>query len=106
MELITKYNIYIGLNDKDSKKQEVSTRKAKEEVIKILNNNNITGLTMYEVLGVFKHKNGNVVFEKSLKVELLEVEEEEVVNSIQELKTALNQESILLEKEKKEINFI
>lgn len=105
MEMI-KYNIYIGLNDKDSKKQEVSTRRAKEEVIKILNDNNITGLTMYEVMGVFKHEDGSVVFEKSLKVELLEVEEVDVLRSIQELKKALNQESILLEKEKKEINFI
>ena len=101
-----KYNIYIGLNDKDSKKQEVSTRKAKQEVIKILNNNNITGLTMYEVTGVFKHDNGTIVFEKSLKVELLEVEEEEVKKSIDELKKALNQESILLEKEEKEISFL
>lgn len=105
MEII-KYNVYVGLNDKDSKKQEVSTRRAKEEVIRILNNNNITGLTMYEVMGVFKHEDGSVVFEKSLKVELLEVEENEVIKSIQELKRALNQESILLEKEKKEINFI
>ena len=104
--MIIKYNIYIGLNDKDSKKQEVSTRKAKEEVIKILNDNNITGLTMYEVTGVFKHETGEVVFEKSLKVELLEVEEEEVLKSIQELKRALNQESIMLEKEQKEVNFI
>lgn len=101
-----KYNIYIGLNDKDSKKQIVSTRRAREEVIKILNNNNINGLTMYEVMGVFKHETGEVVFEKSLKVELLEVREDEVLKSINELKTALNQESILLEKEVKEVNFI
>ena len=104
--MIIKYNIYIGLNDKDSKKQEVSTRRAKEKVIEILNDNNITGLTMYEVMGVFKHEDGFITFEKSLKVELLEVKENEVIKSIQELKRALNQESILLEKEKKEINFI
>ena len=104
--MIIKYNIYIGLNDKDSKKQEVSTRKAKEEVIKILNNNNITGLTMYEVTGVFKHDTGEVVFEKSLKVELLEVKKEDVLRSIEELKTALNQESIMLEEEEKKVNFI
>ena len=101
-----KYNIYIGLNDKDSKKQEVSTRRAKQEVIKILNNNNITGLTMYEVTGVFKHEDGTITFEKSLKVELLEVKKEDVLRSIEELKKALNQESILLEKEEKEVNFI
>ena len=101
-----KYNIYIGLNDKDSKKQEVSTRRARQEVIKILNANNITGLTMYEVMGVFKHEDGTITFEKSLKVELLEVKKEDVKKSIEELKRALNQESILLEKEKKEINFI
>ena len=105
-KMIIKYNIYIGLNDKDSKKQEVSTRKAKQEAIKILNDNNITGLTMYEVTGVFKHEDGTMTFEKSLKVELLEVEEEEVKKSINELKKALNQESILLEKEKKEISFL
>ena len=101
-----KYNVYIGLNDRDSKKQEISTRKAKQEAIKILNNNNITGLTMYEVTGVFKHEDGTMTFEKSLKVELLEVEEEDVLKSIEELKKALNQESILLEKEEKEVNFI
>lgn len=101
-----KYNIYIGLNDKDSKKQEVSTRKAKEKTIKILNNNNITGLTMYEVTGVFKHDTGEVVFEKSLKVELLEVKKEDVLRSIQELKKALNQECIMLEEEEKKVNFI
>ena len=101
-----KYNIYIGLNDKDSKKQEVSTRRAKEEVIKILNNNNITGLTMYEVSGAFKHEDGTMTYEKSLKVELLEVEEEDVLKSIEELKVALNQESIMLEKERKEVSFL
>ena len=104
--MIIKYNIYIGLNDRDSKKQEVSTRRAKEEVIKILNDNNITGLTMYEVTGVFKHDNGTMTFEKSLKVELMEVKKEDVLKSIEELKKALNQESILLEEEEKKISFI
>lgn len=104
--MIIKYNIYIGLNDKDSKKQEVSTRRAKEEIIKILNNNNIIGLTMYEVTGVFKHDNGFITFEKSLKVELLEVKKEDVLKSIEELKKALNQESIMLEEEEKKVNFI
>ena len=101
-----KYNIYIGLNDKDSKKQEVSTRRAKEKTIEILNANNITGLTMYEVMGVFKHEDGFITYEKSLKVELLEVKKEDVLRSVNELKTALNQESIMLEEEKKEVNFI
>lgn len=104
--IMIKYNIYIGLNDKDSKKQEISIERAREEVIKILNNNNINGLTMYVVDGVFKHENGEVVHEKSLKVELLEVREDEIIKSINELKEALNQESILLEKEEKEIDFI
>lgn len=101
-----KYNIYIGLNDKDTKKQEVSARRAKEKTIEILNANNITGLTMYEAMGVFKHEDGTITYEKSLKVELLEVKKEDVLRSIQELKRALNQESILLEEEKKEISFI
>lgn len=104
--MIIKYNIYVGLNDKDSKKQEISIERAKEKVIEILTNNNINGLTLYIVNGVFKHEDGQIVFEKSLKVELIEVEEKEVLKSIQELKKALNQESILLEKEKKEIKFL
>ena len=61
---------------------------------------------MYEVTGIFKHENGIMVFEKSLKVELLEVKKEDVLRSIQELKTALNQESILIEEEEKKISFI
>lgn len=104
--MIIKYNIYIGLNDKDSKKQEISIERAKEKVIEILTNNNINGLTMYKVDGVFKHETGEVVFEKSLKVELLEVKKEDVLRSIEELKKALNQESILFEEEEKKISFI
>lgn len=101
-----KYNLYIGLNDKDIKKQIYSETEAKEKTIKILSNNNINALTMYKTLGVFTHEDGTKTIEKSLKVELLEVKEDDVLNSIKELKKKLNQESIILEIEEKEIYFI
>ena len=89
-----KINLYIGLNDKDSKKQEISTIEAFKIVQKtamIL----FGGGTIYEVLGFYTHENGDIVEEKSLKLELVEVENSKVLEFINIMKTVLNQESIL-----------
>ena len=89
-----KTNLYIGLNDKDTKRQEVSTL----EAFKIVQNaavNIFGGGTIYEVTGFYTHTDGVLVEEKSLKLELVDVTATSVIEFIHIIKIALNQESIL-----------
>lgn len=98
----------IGLNDKNTEKQEIETGKAKNIIANILLNQfNIFAFTMFECSGVYKMRStGNIVFENSLRVEIAtdnELAESDAI--IEELKKALNQESIMIEQETKEIYF-
>lgn len=101
-----KYNIYVGLNDKEELKQKIDTTKAKKEVYNILLKNNIKGYTIYLVNGVFTNEKNEITKEKTLKIEVLDIKKDDILKSIKELKIKLNQESILLEEEVKKINFI
>lgn len=92
-----KFTIILGLNDKESKKQEVTTAEAYNRIIKVLYNNNVEGATFTEVKGLYIHENGEAVFENSIKIELLFITEETARNICQELKVILNQESVVLE---------
>jgi hypothetical protein len=92
--------LYIGLNDKDTKKQEVNTT----EAIKLLTNMlaDIGGATIYEATGIYTHENGDIIIENTLRVELIGIEENIILNKIKVLKLLFNQESII--KQTEEIN--
>ena len=103
---MNKFNIYVGLNDKDLLKQIIDTKKAKNMVYSTLLKNDIKAYTIYNVNGVFTNEKGKITKEKTLKIEILDTEMESILKAIKEMKLTLNQESILLEIEKKEISFI
>lgn len=61
-----KFILYVGLNDKDTKTQKISTL----EAYKIVNNiimKYTDGATIYEANGLYKHEDGTVVIEKTLR---------------------------------------
>ena len=92
MEQLNKFNLYVGLHDKTTKKQEVTTEDAKDIV------NNVCGdCSIQEITGYYTHDNGEKVKENTLKVELLFKSEDEVRLYCQDLKKLLNQESIICE---------
>ena len=91
---ISKYNLYVGLNDKDTKKQEVATEQAKDIVNKVCGD-----CSIQEIVGYYTHENGEQVKENTLKVELLFKNESDVKLYCQDLKRYLNQESIAVNKE-------
>lgn len=94
----TKYTLYVGLNDKDSKIQEVSTT----EAIKVITNLCLTytdGATIFEADGIYKHDDGTVVIEKTLRIELMFIELETVKTIVDTVKRLLNQESVVVQKE-------
>lgn len=105
---MTKTLLTIGLNDKDTERQEITTGEAKNTIAKILlNQYNIFAFTMFECFGVYKMEStGNIVFENSIRVEIATDDELTAADAIiATLKTELSQESIMMERETKEIFF-
>lgn len=93
-----KYTLYIGLNDKDSKVQKIST----VEAVKIVTNLCTTftdGATIFEADGVYKHDDGTIVIEKTLRVELLFIDKQSVRQIVNTVKQILNQESVAVQHE-------
>lgn len=98
----------IGLNDKNTERQEIETGAAKNIIANILLNQfNIFAFTMFECSGVYRMEStGNIIFENSIRVEIATDDELTTADAIiAELKKELNQESIMMEKETKEIYF-
>ena len=90
---VKKYNLFLGLNDKDSKKQEISTLNA----YKILMNY-FSGATVTESTGFYKHEDGTIIIEKSLKIEILDFDNNfNLSQTVNDLKRLFNQESIAVE---------
>lgn len=92
---MVKYVLSIGLNDKDTKKQEMETEKAWDKIVSILQRNYIEGATVYEARGIYKLESENTA-----RVEVLDFEGDaynKIVGAIQDLKIELNQECIALE---------
>jgi PII-like signaling protein len=92
-----KFTIIAGLNDKDSKKQEISTESAYKIIFETLKNNGVEGATLTEATGFYTHNNGETVIEKSIKIELLFIDKITAVKIAKNLRIALNQESVVLE---------
>ena len=94
MEKLNKFQLYVGLNDKDLKYQTIPTEQAKNIV------NNVCGdCSIQEITGYYTHENGEKVKENTLKVELLFKEFEDVKLYVTDLKRLLNQESIAVNQE-------
>lgn len=65
-----KHTLYIGLNDKDTKKQEIDTL----EAVKIATNiicRIVDGCTIYNATGIYHHDDGQIVIENSLRIEII-----------------------------------
>ena len=93
-----KFTLYLGLNDKDTKTQKIGTI----EAYKICNNilmNYTNGATIFEASGLYKHEDGAIVVEKTLRIELLFVNEQIVKLIVEQLKQVFNQESVAVQSE-------
>lgn len=93
-----KFTLYVGLNDKDSKKQEISTLEAYKIINKLLLNYT-NGATIFEATGIYKHDDGTFTTEKTLRIELLFVDRAVVLEIVEQLKKILNQESVAVSTE-------
>ncbi len=93
-----KITLYVGLNDKETKTQKIDT----VEAVKIVSNLIYTmmdGGTIYNATGIYKHDNGEIVIENTLRIELIECDEKALGRLIETLKNVLNQETIIKQTE-------
>lgn len=95
---MNKITLYIGLNDKTLKRQIVDTVEATKIVYNIILDCSDGG-TIYNAMGIYKHDDGTVVIENTLRVELFNVDPAIVDGIIYRSKIALNQESIIKQTE-------
>ena len=95
---MTKYTLYIGLNDKDTKRQEIDTIEAfklvQRELVK-----KTGGGTIYNATGIYTHDNGEIVIEPTLRVEIFHDSKSDVKELAGTFKMLLNQESIIIQTE-------
>ena len=102
------YQFTIGLFDKDSKKQEIGTAEARE-IIKsmLLNDFSIYAFTMLDCFGCYKHENGEIVQEPSIRLEIVtEKNSKKIMVELKKaLQIAMNQESIMYKAQKSNIKF-
>lgn len=102
---MTKFILFLGLFDKDSKAQEISTLNA----FKVASNlvTDIVGYgTITEAMGIYTHDDGTIVNEPTLRIEITGSELEKIKRLAIALKQAFNQESVALEKVNSDFNFV
>lgn len=100
-----KYTLYIGLNDKDTHTQIISDINARNIVANICANLN-TCVTVSDANGVYRHYDGTVVIEHTLRCEFIDCEKSTIKKIAEASKLALNQECIMVSTETIENDFI
>lgn len=95
---ISKKTFYIGLNDQKTKTQLISTDSAVDYVANIMVDF-AGGCTISTAKGYYKHIDGALCFENTIKCEVFFMDEETALKAIQIFKDAFNQETIALQRE-------
>ena len=102
-----RYTLTIGLFDKDTKRQKISSNIAIRIVSDLVVN--IIGYgTVYQGSGIYTHVNGAVIIEPSI-IFFVDGEKglkDKVVNLAWSIKKALNQESVMMEETAVKMEFI
>lgn len=62
-----KYTLYCGLNDKDTRRQEISTLEA-AKMVRNACMSYADGATIFEADGIYKHDDGELIFDSSQKI--------------------------------------
>lgn len=100
-----KYILNVGLNDKDTKLQKIDSIEAYKIVENTLLNNGLSGYTIYQGKGLYKHGDGTITQENTLIIEVIFTTDDIVNKIIKILKQVLNQESIMKQIQEIELSF-
>ena len=100
----TKYEIYIGLKDKDSYKEILNVDTFRQILTEICTEKQI-GFSMLTQLGGYTHNKGYTT-ETSLRVIIIGINEEELILLGMKLKEIINTDTILITKTEMEYSFM
>lgn len=97
-----RFDLYMGLFDKDTKRQEIDTISA-YKIVESAAAQRFGGATISEANGIYKHDDGTVIIEPTIKMEILLFDYQEkdiaqVREFVDYLKGRFNQESIAVQK--------
>ena len=102
-----KFDLFIGLNDKDKKRQLRTLKECKEVINNVLIDNNIDYYTLIDCNGCYmKEVEKTIDCMIIVNDELEKTTTEKIKKSINELKKQLNQDSIMLKKERTDCLFL
>lgn len=101
---IVKYTMYIGLNDKDTYTQLITYEEAERKVSTIALKY-VDGFTVLSAKGAYKDEKGVITHENSLVFEFSSVTDQQMKGIMDETLKELNQNSILIEKQKVNYEF-
>ena len=107
---MNEYLFTVGLFDKDTELQEIPSERAKEILAQILiDKHGIYAYTMIDCSGVYKMQStGRIVREPSIRIEIV-TDMADLLDYraiIADIKSALNQETVMLKKSAADVSFI
>lgn len=107
---MNEYLFTVGLFDKDTELQEIPSERAKEILEQILiDKHGIYAYTMIDCSGVYKMQStGRIVREPSIRIEIV-TDMADLLDYraiIADIKSALNQETVMLKKSAADVSFI
>lgn len=94
-----KYTLYIGLNDKDTYLQKISSGEAEKKVSAIALKY-VDGFTQYWAKGAYKDEKGVVTQENTLIFTFYSATDEQMKGIMDEVLKELNQNTVLIEKQR------
>ncbi len=100
----TKYTLYVGTNDKDTYKQEITSNEC-VSIVTTVCVKYTGGCTLSEAHGYWTDEKNNITIEYTIVVILEDISEETVYKICDELIVELNQNSILVETNNVKTNF-
>lgn len=104
-ETIATYNLYVGLNDKDTYKQIIDDDNAMNLVRDIVSNI-VGGATFTKSFGYWVDEFGNETSESNIVVKITATDDEHIERICAKLNHALNQNCIMVEKTESKITFV
>lgn len=92
-----RFTVYVGLNDKDAGEQLVPTNEAKTRLNAIASRH-VDGFTVRHAEGFWTNASGEAESEETLVYDFLDSTDGQVAAIVAQMKTAMNQEAVLVER--------
>ena len=98
------YTLYIGTNDKDTYTQIIPTEEAKH-IVDVICTKYVNGFTVHDSIGTWNDEKNEITHENTIICYLDNIDDETLYSICDEIREALNQNTVLIQKEYTELDF-